>query len=314
MTTPESTSPAPSDDSDPGWQRKLDSSLPKTLSNGEYDIEGRIARPRASVEIRHFHPREPQVPNPVIMDVCYLSLALSPRPADMQVNYLGSNNPKYFTSLGNCCFVPAGQESYVRGSVGQYREICCLFDLSLFEPHIGWHWTPLELAACFDIRNLNIRTYLLRLAEEVMTPRYGQEALVDALIQALMVELSRHFRAVRDVSDKTSGQLSARHLRLIEERVISSGGSELSVEALAQLCDLSSRHLSRMFKRTTGRTLGQYINEIRINRAKLLLSQPDCLVKEVAFRCGFTNQSSFSQVFRKATGKTPKKFRSEIIA
>ena len=96
--------------------------------------------------------------------------------------------------------------------------------------------------------------------------------------------------------------------------MISSGGRDLSVEALAQLCDISSRHLSRMFKKTTGRTLGQYINEIRINRAKLLLSQPDCLVKEVAFRCGFSNQSSFSQVFRKATGKTPKKFRSEVIA
>ena len=137
MRTDPPNNPTPPDEfSASTWERKLNSSLPKTLSNREYDIEGRIARPRASIEIRHFHPQEPQVPNPVTMEVCYLSLALSPRPADMQVNYLGGNNPKYFTTFGNCCFVPAGQESYVRGSVGQYREICCLFDLSLFEPHV----------------------------------------------------------------------------------------------------------------------------------------------------------------------------------
>jgi len=294
------------------WQQKLLSSIPKAIS--AYAIEGRISRPGIDVEIRRFHLHEPLPPNPVRMELCYLSLALSPRPQGMEVGYLGQTNPRAFTAFGNCCFVPAGQESFVRGWVGDYREICCLFDLELFAPHINWEWTPLELAACFDIKNMNIRTYLLRLAEEVMTPRYGREALVDSLVQVLMVELSRHFRTLREVSHTATGQLSARHLRLIEERVVNTGGEELSVETLAQLCEVSSRHLSRMFKKTTGRTLGQYINEVRINRAKLLLSQPECLVKEVAFRCGFSNQSSFSQVFRKATGKTPKRFRSEILS
>lgn len=296
------------------WPRKLASSIPQTLSRNEFEVEAQISRPGVSIEIRRFHLEDPQPPGTVLMEVCYLSLALSPRPADMQVSYLGRQYPSAFTVFGNCCFVPAGHESYARGGVGDYREICCLFDMALFSPHVNWQWTPLELAACFDIRNLNIRTYLLRLAEELMTPRYGQLELVDAIIQALMVELSRHFRGIRDASDKTTGQLSARHLRLIEETVVSSGGRELNIDSLAQLCEVSGRHLSRMFKKTTGRTLGQYINEVRINRAKLLLSQPDCLVKEVAFKCGFSNQSSFSQVFRKATGKTPKQFRSEIIS
>lgn len=296
------------------WQKKLASSVPTTLSDREYDIEGRISRPGLSVEIRHFHTLKAHSSSPVTMDVCYLSLALSPRPHDMQISYMGKQSPELFTAFGNCCFVPAGQESLVRGSTSDYREICCLFDPDLFAPHINWQWTPLELAACFDIKNINIRSNLLRLTEEVLTPRYGQEILVDAIFQTLLVELSRHFRALREVNHTATGQLSARQLRLIEERVINTGGQELSVEALAQLCEVSSRHLSRMFKKTTGRTLGQFINEFRINRAKLLLSQPDCLIKEVAFRCGFSNQSSFSQVFRKATGKTPKHFRSEMLS
>ncbi|MAT50853.1 MAG: hypothetical protein CMK32_06695 [Porticoccaceae bacterium] len=296
------------------WQRKLSSSIPHLHSRDQCLIEGAITRPGVSIELRRFHLEEPKPPEQVSMEVCYLSLALNPRPADMQVSYLGSQRPDAYTTFGNCCFVPAGHASYARGGVGEYREICCLFDMGLFEPHVSWQWTPLELAACFDIRNLNIHSYLLRLADEVLAPGYGQPTLVDALFQALLVELSRHFRTLRDNTLAPTGQLSPSQLRLIEEKVLTGDGQELSVESLAELCGISSRHLSRMFKKTTGRTLGKYNNDVCISRAKRLLAQPDCLIKNIAADCGFRNQSSFSHAFRKATGKTPRMYREETLS
>src|SRR5690606_26457195 len=126
-----------------------------------------ISRPNLEVEIRRFFWDEPSEPKLTKMDLCYLSLALTPRPQDFETNYLWSYHTEAFQSLGNCCFQPANQPVLGRACIGEYQEICCLFDKSLLEPYRDWEWTPLELAACIDIKNINIRAGLLRLADEV---------------------------------------------------------------------------------------------------------------------------------------------------
>jgi AraC family transcriptional regulator len=293
-------------------EQKFTETRPHTVSS--YEVEAGISRPGVRVEIRRFCWDKPLPATRFRMPACYLSLALTPRPASGEVGYLGEVNRQAYASLGSCSFVPAGYEAYARGSVGEYRELSCLFDEALLEPYMTWEWTPLELAACFDIRNIHIRTNLLRLAEEVIRPGYASEKLVDALVTSVFVELSRHFRCVRAVGETHTGKLTSRQLQVIEDRVRDSLSTDLHTEQLADECGVSSRHLARMFKKTTGRTLGDYIAEVRIGSAKLLLSQPDSMIKEVAYQCGFHSQSAFSQAFRKATGLTPSQFRRKTFS
>lgn len=292
------------------WEEKYRASMANFIGNVEVIAKLANSIPGLEIEIRRFFWPEQTPAEAISMDICYLSLAITPRPQAMMINYLGAQ-PQAFTSFGNCCFVPAGQSTRSQAGMGEYQEICCLFDPALLEPHIDWHWTPLELAACFNIKNMNIQSLLLRLAEEANRPGYGSEQLVKGLFGSLLIELSRHFKAVRSSHQTSSGKLSVHQLNLINDKIRASLDQDLPIDTLAELCSLSSRHLSRMFKKTTGYTLGKHISHERINLAKVLLAQPQGLVKEVAYKCGFHSQSSFSQAFHDATGLTPSQFRSQ---
>jgi len=71
------------------------------------------------------------------------------------------------------------------------------------------------------------------------------------------------------------------------------------------------RHFSRMFM-STGQTPHSFILRRRVDRAKDLLRRPKLPLAEVALSCGFADQSHFTTSFRKATGRTPLRWRLEF--
>ena len=81
---------------------------------------------------------------------------------------------------------------------------------------------------------------------------------------------------------------------------------------MAQLAELSSYYFARQFKRSTGLSPHQYINQQRIEKAKRLLKQRKYSITQVAIECGFSNQSHFSRAFRKATDITPKRYQQQL--
>jgi AraC family transcriptional regulator len=83
---------------------------------------------------------------------------------------------------------------------------------------------------------------------------------------------------------------------------------------VATECKLSPTHLRRLFKRATGESLQDYIKEVRINRAKALLSDAEMPLKVVSYRLGFNHCSAFSFAFQQATGETPGQFRRRSAA
>lgn len=68
-----------------------------------------------------------------------------------------------------------------------------------------------------------------------------------------------------------------------------------------------------IFKKETGYTVQEYITKARITNAKILLKSTGLSLKEIAFRCGFSNASSFSNAFKRNAAMTPDKFRKTII-
>lgn len=75
---------------------------------------------------------------------------------------------------------------------------------------------------------------------------------------------------------------------------------------------LVPEYLARMYKKKTGISLKDYINDYRIQQAKLLLKQSDKQVGEVAADVGFGNLSYFSTLFKKSTGLTPVEYRRQL--
>jgi AraC-like DNA-binding protein len=86
-------------------------------------------------------------------------------------------------------------------------------------------------------------------------------------------------------------------------------GNPIQQEDVAALVHMSAASFSRFFKRHTGRTYVQYLNEMRIGAACRELINTDKSVTEVAFDSGFSTLSNFNRRFRDIKQSTPSRFR-----
>lgn len=84
----------------------------------------------------------------------------------------------------------------------------------------------------------------------------------------------------------------------------------VTVKQLAEMNHINASYLSVLFKKETGQTISDYIQEVRINRAKELLHNPTVRVYEVAEKVGFQTAAYFAYLFKKITGQTPQEYRN----
>jgi len=99
-------------------------------------------------------------------------------------------------------------------------------------------------------------------------------------------------------------------LNRVEQLVLSHiDDKRLGVEFMATELYMSSRHLSRRLKALTGLNASQYIQEVKLQKARELLENRECLtVKEAAYAVGFGKPEYFSSLFSSRFGKRPSSF------
>jgi len=85
----------------------------------------------------------------------------------------------------------------------------------------------------------------------------------------------------------------------------------LTLENTAHALGISRIHLSHIFSQQLRINFRQYINTLRIDRARTLLRDPACSVSQIAFLCGYANQRTFHRAFMAHCGMTPGQFREK---
>lgn len=85
--------------------------------------------------------------------------------------------------------------------------------------------------------------------------------------------------------------------------------NDLNITMIGDHFDMKAAYLSKLFKEQTGEGLLDYINKIRIDRAKLALKQPDSQIVDVADAVGYSHVNTFIRTFKKYEGITPGKFK-----
>lgn len=88
-------------------------------------------------------------------------------------------------------------------------------------------------------------------------------------------------------------------------------GETISTSHLAKIFYLSEGYLCHIFKEATGKTLIQYINAFRAEKAAILLKKTNENVSDIAMKCGFENVTYFNRIFKKHFGITPSEFRNK---
>ena len=79
---------------------------------------------------------------------------------------------------------------------------------------------------------------------------------------------------------------------------------------LAAMVGMSPSAFSNFFKMHTGRTLSDYLIDIKLGRATRLLVDSSKNIAEICYECGFNNLSNFNRIFKAKRGYTPREFRA----
>lgn len=88
---------------------------------------------------------------------------------------------------------------------------------------------------------------------------------------------------------------------------------ELSLSLLSEELNISPNYISRVFREEVGKTLFNYINEVRVEKAKKLMHQQELKIYEIGEKVGFNSSVHFNIVFNKLTGCSPKQYRDKLM-
>lgn len=123
------------------------------------------------------------------------------------------------------------------------------------------------------------------------------------LLQEQLLETVARFR--QECLEELNQDEFAELLTYIDENL----SDKLSLRELAERSCMSVPSFSRKFKERMGKTLIQYLNECRIEKAKLLLENKNLSLEQVAEEAGFSNANYLIRVFKKVTGQTIGEYR-----
>ncbi|QLE01816.1 helix-turn-helix transcriptional regulator [Galbibacter sp. BG1] len=87
---------------------------------------------------------------------------------------------------------------------------------------------------------------------------------------------------------------------------------KITLDEMASLINMSHVSFNRFMKKHTGKTLIDYLNEVRIGQASQMLIEKDYTVSEIAYLCGYNSIANFNRVFKKIKQYTPTNYREEF--
>ena len=161
--------------------------------------------------------------------------------------------------------------------------------------------------------DLALKRICWTLRNEVDGQEYGREILVKNLVSELAIHFLRRFSPSVSGLGFDSDQVTARwQVRKALEYLHDTYAQAFSLDRIAAAAGLSMYYLERVFKRATGLPPHTYMLMLRIEAAKKLLASSSIPIAEIAMELGFSDQSHFTNAFKRRTGFTPQSYRLGI--
>src|ERR1700704_629679 len=219
--------------------------------------------------------------------------------------------PKSTLREFNCkrSFVPGGHRFYGWQTPRVLTRVTYFYIDSqdpLFDPESG---IPPAISPRLFFFDQAVWDTALKLKAEVGNSDPGSRQYAEALSLVLIHELIRLEQTTSALARRLRGGLPAWQQKRVVEFIQEHLAQEISLNALAELVDLSLYHFARAFKQSFGTPPHHYHMARRMDRARSLLQRPALSVTEIGMQLGFRETSSFTRAFRKLTGLTPTEYR-----
>ncbi|SDF92985.1 transcriptional regulator, AraC family with amidase-like domain [Limimonas halophila] len=191
--------------------------------------------------------------------------------------------------------------------------------------HVTLHWEVLDAFreaypdvdardALFDVDGSIFTcsggTAALDLMLDLISQHHSHELAVSVSEQFMHHEVRQADVTQRMPADRRAGthnRTLVRAVAVMEQNI----EAPVSLAEVAAACELTKRQLDRLFATHMGKPPLRHYLDIRLERARHLLSQTDMPVSEIGFACGFGSSAYFSRAYRRRYGRPPRAERSQ---
>lgn len=137
----------------------------------------------------------------------------------------------------------------------------------------------------------------------------ASDALTPLALQGLVFQLLA--RVARRDEQQLRGE-SPLWLAEVRDYLNDNFASTITLSELVGVAGVRPDHLSRVFSGTYGTTVAKYVRSLRVDAVERYLATTDESLSAIAFRCGFSDQSHMTRVFKKTKGVPPGRYRAAI--
>lgn len=121
--------------------------------------------------------------------------------------------------------------------------------------------------------------------------------------------IMEYFEEIYELVNRKDPANSSSQIDAIKKYIEENYKENLSLDGISEIFGISSKYLSRLFKQKAGVNLTEYVNAVRVSRAKELLMNTHNKIGEIYSMVGFDSRATFLRVFKKLEGYSPKEYR-----
>jgi AraC-like DNA-binding protein len=135
----------------------------------------------------------------------------------------------------------------------------------------------------------------------------GYEFITKTFLQQLLIAI------YQNITKQSRNYSTTLKVEKIIQYLHQNINNTVTLTELSEMVQLSSTYLSRAFKETTGYSVIEFFNKMKIDKAKELIIEGNKRVKEVALALGFTDEFYFSRIFKRIEGISPSEYYSKNV-
>jgi YesN/AraC family two-component response regulator len=161
---------------------------------------------------------------------------------------------------------------------------------------------------------IEVEKILKEVLEEFKTRNDGYILLAKALLLKLLILISRSFS--NEIKGTEAEIVFKKYKEVVDEAkeyITNNYNSDLTLDKIASAVNYSKSRFCFIFKAVAGETYIEYLNAVRIEKAKDLLKNSNLPITEISYLVGYYTIANFNKNFKLITGITPREYRLSVI-